>query len=157
MNRMKSIQITLFVIACLGSIGVYAQTTPITNKEISSTVVGSGRIKSGYQTSIQGWVIHEGDVLELGKASGPSAQFAFIYENPTKAQSEYLDGKALYTYMKPKYNGKNVVVGKLTQSGARRYLLKMCAELNVNNTEIFCADLDNAIASGEILPPPQFR
>ncbi|GAB3974765.1 hypothetical protein GCM10028806_31090 [Spirosoma terrae] len=135
----------------------YAQTKPVTTKEASSTVVGSGRIKSGYQTSIQGWVIHEGDVLELGKASGPSAQFAFIYENPTKAQSDYLDGKALYSYMKPKYVGKSVVVGKLTQSGARRYLLKMCAELNVNNTEIFCADLDNAIASGEILPPPQFR
>lgn len=146
----------LLLAPVLVGVTAYAQSNPIKPDEADKVVVNPSRFKAGYQTPIKGWIIREGDTLLVGKASGPAQQFAFIYETPNAVATEYADGHAFYKYMSPVNGGKRAVVGSLAQAGVLRYFFKMCASLAMAGVT-YCADLDNAIKSGEILPPAQFR
>ncbi|WP_338868141.1 hypothetical protein WBJ53_16745 [Spirosoma sp. SC4-14] len=152
----KLVTALLMLSAVLVGFASQAQSDPVTPGEANSAMVSPTRLKAGYQTPIKGWVIHEGDTLLVGKASGPAQRFAFIYEIPTESTTEYVNGQAFYKYMGTTNGGKQAVVGSLSQSGQRRYIFKMCAALALGGTT-YCADLDNAIISGEILPPAQYR
>ncbi|GAB4052470.1 SHOCT domain-containing protein [Spirosoma litoris] len=149
---MKSILTTLLFTS---TIAVYSQ--PVTADEMREKRVDSDRLSAGYQTSIPGWVIKNGDTLTFGKASLPNKQFAFIYENPAGFGTTYVNGRMVYRYMESNYAGKRGIVKDLVQNGTKRQGFKMCAVVGVGMPVRYYTELDNAIEAGEIVPPAQFR
>ncbi len=123
----------------------------ITNQDISIT-------KDGYQTSIPGWVVKNGDTLNLGKGSLPNKDFAFLYENPASfGATTRVNGRVVRNYMINNYAGSKVVLKDLNIFGSKRMGFSVYAIAGVGTFTRYYVELDNAIEAGEILPPAEFR
>jgi len=86
------------------SIQLATAQTPVTREQMQSPQrVSKQQLEAGYQSAANGWVVHSGDSLRLGRGSMPDKRFAFIcgrwptfVRNVPSARSEQLNNSCSY-------------------------------------------------------------
>lgn len=117
--------------------------TPMTRDDVRNHRVTPDRLYWGYQTAVKGWVIRQGDTLQLGKGTMPDKRFAFIFQP--------YEGYPLTTL----HTDKVVRVKELRVIGTEKSGYTLVAVINLGVK--YWIQVDNAIESGELLPPNQYQ
>lgn len=115
--------------------------------------VSKDQLEAGYQ-SANGWVVHKGDSLLLGKGSMPDKRFAFVYESLTSFTSPNSPGTR--NYLSSNMSGQRVLVKELFQYGTKRTGYTMIAKVGVGSIVNYWIEIDNAVEAGELSPPTKF-
>ncbi|UYQ94017.1 SHOCT domain-containing protein [Chitinophaga horti] len=105
--------------------------------------------KNGYKTK-SGWVIREGDRINIGKPATGEKRFAYIYNAPGLA----LDLSK--TPMERNWSGKSATVRNITYNGSKRSGFSVILVINVAMMVNYWVEIDNAIEDEEILIPAEF-
>jgi hypothetical protein len=147
---------TLYAMLIFSSL---AKGQAVTADQLKDRSILSQLKANGYQTSIPGWVIKEGDTLQMGRGSMPDKSFAFVYENPSSMTAAYStrNGMLVKSYLPTRYAGMRLVTKGVGMNGTKRTGFFADALIAVGLPVRYYIELENAINAGEVLPPVKYR
>lgn len=142
---MKSIILSLLFLP----LSVLSQKSFETKKEALTA------IRNGSYTSSVGWIISNGDMIQLSRGSMPDKTFAFIFQIPNVF--DYNSNVQFDKIKLPhRFNGRKAQVKEVLVLGNKRSGFYMAAKIMVGEVNRYVLDSENALYAKELLIPDQY-
>ena len=144
-----------FLLLFLLPVQIVMAQTPVTRDQMRLPQrVSREQLSAGYQVSTSNWVLRAGDTLQLGRGSMPDKRFAFVYESLTSFTSSANGQK---NYLTSAMAGQRVFLKELFEYGTKRTGYTMIAKVGTGNIVNYWVEIENALESGELSMPTQFK